>query len=186
MKRPAGLRIKTESARRRQVSVLPGHHIVGAGGSERFEYRVGYCHRHGHPGADRRRLGGANNPARRQNDFQWPKRAFVDRQEQRCSQKLKRHLGRRAPRCRARIIWSRDLRADSAQVDGHFVFLYYYTHSDRNIVAAVDAVVVHERFSFVAAIRNLAHGCPGETLALLTDQRDALFESLVAVTFEEL
>src|SRR5262249_56830671 len=37
MKRPAGFRIKTESARCCQVRVLPGHHIVAAGGSERFE-----------------------------------------------------------------------------------------------------------------------------------------------------
>ena len=70
MKGAAGLRIETERARRRQIRVLPGHDVFRTGGSERFEYRVGHRHRHGHPGAHRRRLGSADDATGRQNNFQ--------------------------------------------------------------------------------------------------------------------
>jgi hypothetical protein len=53
------------------------------------------------------------------------------------------------------------------------------------MLADVDAVIVHERFGFVDAVRNLAHRGAGEALALVKDQFDAFLECLRAVTFEQ-
>ena len=53
------------------------------------------------------------------------------------------------------------------------------------MLADVDAVVVHERFGFVDAVRNLAHRRAGEALALVEDQLDTFLEHLRAVALEQ-
>src|SRR4029434_5347963 len=78
-----------------------------------------------------------------------------------------------------------NLRADATQINRHLVVLNLYTHSDRNMLADVDAVVVHKRFGFVDAVRNLAHRRAGEALALIEDQLDTFLEHLRAVALEQ-
>jgi hypothetical protein len=83
----------------------------------------------------------ADDPPRRENNFQRPKRSLVDRQQQRRGDAFKNHLGSGASRGGAGIIEARHLRADAAQVDGHLIAAHLDADLDRNMFAEIDAVV---------------------------------------------
>ncbi len=48
------------------------------------------------------------------------------------------------------------------------------------------AIVVHKGLNLVHAVRDCAHGCARQALALVEDASDTLFERIGAVTVEEL
>ena len=117
--------------------------------------------------------------------FSGRKEPVVDRQQQRRGDALEDDLRRRTTRGDAGIVESRHLRADAAQIDGHLVAVDFDPDLDRNMLAEIDAVVVHERLRLVNAVGNLAHRRARQSLALLVDQLDALLERLVAVALEQ-
>ena len=186
VKRATCFRIETESARNGEIRVLPRHDIVGTSRRQRLEDRIRNRHRHGHPGAHRRRFGGAHDASRRQDDLERPKRTVIDRQQQRGREKLESNFRRRASRRRTRIVRPRHLRAHAAQINGHLVALHFDADFDRHMLAQVDAVVVHERFGFVNPIGNFFHRGARQLLALIEYQPHGLFERLGAVALEQL
>ncbi len=185
MKCSPGLRIETESARHSEVGMMTGEHLVGARRCQRFDNRIRNRHRHGHPGAHRRRFGGTHDAARRQDDLERPERAVIDRQQQRRRQKFKRDFRRRASCRRARIVRPRHLPAHAAQIDDHLVAAPFAADFDRHMLAQVDTVVVHKRFGFVNAVGNFFPRGPRQLLALIENQPHRLFESLGAVALKQ-
>src|SRR5206468_12057899 len=54
-----------------------------------------------------------------------------------------------------------------------------------DVLANVDAVVIHERLGLVDSVRDFAHGGARKARALLKDEPDALFERVVAVALQQ-
>ena len=100
---------------------------------------------------------------------------------ERRGQALERHLAARAARRDAGIVEALHLRRHLGEIDRHAVARDRDLDADRHALADVDAVVVHEGFRLIDAVRHLAHPRARQRLALVHDRFDAAEHGVAAV-----
>ena len=123
---------------------MSGDDALRACRRERLENRIDNGHWNCHPRAHGGRLGGAHHPTWGKHNFDRPQRAVVNRQQKRSSETLESDLHGGAAGGGPGVKKSGDLRRDTAQIDGHLVALHFDADFDWDVLADIDAVVVHE------------------------------------------
>ena len=168
-----------------QIGVMAGRDAFGDGGRQRLEHRVHDGHREGHPAPHRRRALGADDPPGRDDRLQRAEAPVVDRVVGRRGDALEGDLGAGIGGGDAGVVEPLDLARDVGEVDGHLLARNLDADDDRDLLADIDPVVVHEGLGLVDAVGDRAGALARGPLGLIHDAPDRAQHRIPAVAFDQ-
>ena len=169
-----------------QIGMVARNGAVRNGRGQRLEDGVDHRHGEGHPHAHGVGPLGADDGAHGHDHLQRPEAAVIDRVVGGRGQAFVGHLRAGNAGGEARVVETLDLAAHVGEVDLHLVALDGHLHADRDALAHLQAVVVHEGLGLVHTVGNRQGVLPRQDLRGVHDLADGGLHRVVAVALHQL
>jgi hypothetical protein len=155
-----------------KIGMMPGDHLFRNRRCQRLEHGVDHRHRKRHPPAHRCGPCRADHAPGRDDRLKIAERAVIDRIIGGRGDALERHLRAAVSGRDAGIVEAAHLFRDVGEIDRHLIADLCHLHLDRNRGADGNAVIIHEGFRFIDAVRNRTRARACGALGLIHDRRD--------------